>query len=126
MNSVRKQSTTGMAKEHEEFVADLFSWANGRRSRSSGASFHDPIVVTTDVTVTECEATENQSYRLRKDFWKEIIQKQHSGKNPTLAIRFIDKPNQEIIDLMVIDAGELAALYEEVEALRTIAVRRNG
>ena len=126
MNSLRPPSTTQMGKEHEEHIVKLFEWANGRRSKSSGASFHDPIDVTTDVTVTECEATNAESYRLKKSFWIEIVEKQHSGKLPSLAIRFIDKENGRHTDLMVIEASELASLFEEVEALRTIAVRRNG
>jgi hypothetical protein len=58
---VRAKSTSAMGKEHEEHVVKAFEWANARRSRSSGASFHDPIDVTTEVSVIECEATEKKS-----------------------------------------------------------------
>jgi hypothetical protein len=112
------KSTTQIGREHEQYIVDIFKWANGRRSKSSGASFHDDIDVTTDVTVTECEATQNKSYSLKKEFWKEIYLKQHSGKMPSLAIRFIDEENNKNIDLMVISADDLSALLEELEGLR--------
>lgn len=121
---MRAKSTSGMGKEHEEYVVEQFVWANANRSRSSGASFHDPVDVTTDVSVIECEATENKSYSLKLSFWDEVVQKQHSGKLPMLAIRFRDVVNGKHTDLGLIDLGELSALLEEVEAYRDTAVKR--
>lgn len=122
---MRAKSTTAMGKEHEEAVVQKFAWANARRSRSSGASFHDPIDVTTEVTVTECEATEGQSYSLKKSFWKEIVGKQHSGKIPTLAIRFRDATGDKHLDLFVMSLSDGSALLEELEAYRNDSLRRD-
>lgn len=91
------------AKEHEEFIAKLYG---GRRSKSSGASFHDPIDVTTDSMVIECEYTENKSYSLKKSFWKEVVNKTHSSKQPALAIRFLDLDTGDSIDLLVISVHD--------------------
>ena len=124
MNSIRPLSTSQMGKEHEEYIVEVFSWANGRRSRSSGASFHDPVDVTSDVFVTECEATEKKSYSLKLDFWQEIVQKQHSGKLPSLAIRFLERDKQKTTDLMIVEAEQLSAIMEELEAYRNEAIER--
>jgi len=125
MNSIRPLSTSQMGKEHEEKIVKIWGWANAHRSRSSGASFHDPVDVTSDVAVTECEATEKKSYSLKLEFWEEIVQKQHSGKFPSLAIRFLERDKQKTTDLMVVDAEMLSALVEEVEAYRDEALRRD-
>lgn len=121
---MRAKHTSGMAKEHEEYVAEVYQWAKGKRSRSSGASLHDPIDVTTEVSVIECEATENKSYRLTLDFWDEVVHKQHSGKTPSLAIRFRDTTSNKHVDLAVVSLEELSALQEEVEAYRIVALER--
>jgi hypothetical protein len=121
---MRAKHTTGMAKEHEDHVASVYAWASGRRSAASGASFHDPIDVSTEVSVIECEATEAQSYTLKRSFWDEVVQKQHSGKTPMLAVRFRDTTGDKHLDLAVVSLDELAALQEEVEAYRDEAVKR--
>jgi len=107
-----------MGKEHEEAVVSSFSWANAHRSRSSGASFHDPVDVTTEVSVIECEATENKSYSLKESFWEEVKEKQHSGKMPMLAIRFRHPTDGKHTDLGIIDLDNLSALLEELEVYR--------
>src|SRR6185503_13418640 len=112
---LQAKSTSGMGKEHEEHVAETYKWASGKRSRSSGASFHDPVDVTTDVSVIECEATENKSYRLTLEFWDEVVQKQHSGKIPMLAIRFRDVTSGKHVDLGVMDLDTISNLQAEVE-----------
>ena len=124
MNSIKPLSTTEMGKEHEETIVGIFKWASARRSKSSGASFHDPIDVTSDVMVTECEATQNKSYSLKLSFWQEIVQKQHSGKVPSLAIRFLERDKQKTTDLMVVDAEWLSSELEELEAYRNLAIER--
>lgn len=116
-------STTAMGKEHEEHIVSLLSWDNARRSKSSGASFHDPIDVTSDSLVVECEATENKSYSLKRSFWEEVIKKQHSGKLPALAIRFREAQGTNE-DLMIMRAADISALLEEVEAYRLDALNR--
>lgn len=121
---MRATSTSAMGKEHEEAVVDMFAWANARRSRSSGASFHDPIDVTTEVTVTECEATEGKSYSLKLSFWEEIVSKQHSGKMPTLAIRFRDPTGGKPTDLLIMSLADASALLEELEVYRDDSLRQ--
>lgn len=123
---LRAKHTSGQGKEHEEHVVKEFAWANAWRSRSSGASFHQPIDVTTDVSVIECESTENKSYSLKLSFWEEIVQKQHSGKLPMLAIRFRDATNGKHTDLGLVSLGELSALLEEVEAYRNESITREN
>lgn len=122
---MRAKSTSSMGKEHEEHVVEVYGWANARRSKSSGASFHDPIDVTTEVSVIECEATEGKSYRLTLDFWNEVIGKQHSGKTPSLAIRFRDPITGKHTDLGVVSLNELSAMQEELEAYRDDSVKRD-
>lgn len=122
----RAKSTSAMGKEHEEHVVDVFKWAGARRSRSSGASFHDPIDVTTEVSVIECEATEGKSYRLTLDFWNEVVSKQHSGKSPALAIRFRDPTTSKHVDLAVVSLNELSAIQEELEVYRDDSLNRDG
>lgn len=117
------KSTTAMGREHEDYVVKVYDWADATRSRSSGASFHDPVDVTTEVSVIECECTDNKSYRLTLDFWNEVVQKQHTGKTPMLAIRFRDPVDGKHTDLAVIDLVELSALHEELEIYRDEAVR---
>jgi hypothetical protein len=122
---MRAKHTTGMGKEHEEAVVEAYSWANSARSKSSGASMHDPIDVTTDVSVVECEATEAKSYTLKLSFWQEIVEKQHSGRMPMLAVRFRDPITKKHTDLAVLELSELSALQEEVEAYREEAILRS-
>jgi hypothetical protein len=122
----KAKSTTGMGKEHEEFVTEMFEWDNARRSRSSGASAHDPVDVTTDSMVIECEATEAKSYSLKLSFWEEVKQKQHSGKQPGLAIRFRDPANGKHTDLLISNLHDATADREELETLRTMAIKPEG
>lgn len=121
---MRAKSTTSLGKDHEEYVVEVFEWANGWRSRSSGASAHQPIDVTTTVSVIECEATEKQSYSLKKAFWQEIVSKQHTGKTPMLAVRFKDPASSKSTDLAVIGLEDLSEMMEELEAYRESSVRR--
>lgn len=116
--------TSGMGKEHEEHMVKLFEWAKAWRSRSSGASQHDPIDVTSEVAVIECEATEKASYSLKLSFWKEVFSKQYNGKMPLLGIRFRDPVGTDHTDLVVMSAADAAALLEEVEVYRNEALAR--
>ena len=124
--NVAKVSTTAMGKEHEEDIVKLFEWDKARRSRSSGASFHDPVDITSESLVIECECTDAESYRLTKEFWKEVVGKQHTGKQPALSIRFRDAVNGKHMDLMVISAEDFSAQQEELEVYRTDALDRDG
>jgi hypothetical protein len=104
-----KKTTTEKAREHEEFVATMYDFENGRRSKSSGAAWHDPVDVTTDKRVIECEYTENQSYSLKLSFWQEVVSKISNGRTPALAIRFRDKHSNRHVDLLV------TSLHDDVE-----------
>lgn len=121
---MRANSTTSLGREHEEYVVEVYDWANGWRSRSSGSSPHQPIDVTTEVSVIECEATEKQSYSLKKSFWQEIVSKQHTGKMPMLAVRFKDPTSSKSTDLAVIGLEDLSEMMEELEAYREQALKR--
>lgn len=120
---MKAKSTTAMGREHEEFVVDKFEWDKAWRSRSSGASFHQPVDVTTDSMVIECEATEAKSYRLTLDYWREIQEKQHTGKTPALAIRLRDPIDGKHVDLVVMDINDVTADREELEAYRKKILR---
>ncbi len=120
------KSTTGMGKEHEEYVVSLLEWDSARRSRSSGASFHDPIDITSEGLVLECEATEKKSYSLKLSFWEEVRKKAHRGKLPALAIRFRDADNGKHTDLMIMEAHDVAEMLEELEVYRTEELRKHG
>lgn len=120
-----KESTTAKAIEHEGDIVTLFEWDKALRSKSSGASFHDPVDVTTDSMVIECEYTEAKSYRLSLDFWHEVQQKQHTGKIPALAIRLRDPIHGKHVDLIVMDAHDVSEERETLEALRTQAAHRD-
>lgn len=118
------KSTTAMGKEHEEAIVKLFEWDNAWRSRSSGASFHDPVDITSDGMVIECEATEAKSYSLKHSFWREVQEKQYNGKMPMLAIRFRDPVGTDHTDLVVMSAHDATALLEEIEVYRQEAIAR--
>ena len=116
------KSTTEMGKEHEEFIARLYSWDKAKRSLSSGASHHAPIDVVSDSMVIECESTESQSYRLRLSFWQEVVDKAYNMKQPTLAIRFRDPDNNHHVDLIVVNAHDHTVDQEQLEAFRKEAL----
>lgn len=108
-----KQSTSAIGEEHEEFIANILSFDNTKRSRSSGASFHSPIDVVGYNIALECEATEKKSYRFTLDFWEEIKHKAHSGKLPAIAFRFRDVNNpRRSTDLIALDANDFAMIFE--------------
>jgi hypothetical protein len=114
-----------MGGEHENAIVKLFEWDHARRSRSSGASFHDPVDVTSDSLVIECEATENKSYSLKRSFWEEVKNKQYNAKMPALAVRFRDTSGNNHEDLMIISAHDLTSIMEELEAYRLEAIDRS-
>jgi hypothetical protein len=74
--------------------------------------------------VIECEATEKQSYSLKKSFWEEIVSKQHTGKMPMLAVRFKDPTSNKSTDLAVIGLEDLSEILEELEAHREASLKR--
>jgi hypothetical protein len=110
---MRSKSTSAQGKEHEEYVELVFEWDDAKRSRSSGASFHDPIDITSDHFVIECESTEKGGgYAKLFHLWKEVQEKQHSGRRPALAIRFRDVQNGHHLDLLVTDLHDASEAFE--------------
>jgi hypothetical protein len=118
----KAKNTTTIGREHEDYITSIFDWDSAGRSRSSGASFHDPADITSDNLVIECEATEAASYRLTLEFWREALGKAHTGKLPALAVRFRDSDRGRHTDLVVMDAHDISMILEELEAYRTAAI----
>jgi len=121
---MKASSTTAMGREHEQTVVDAFAWANAWRSTTSGASATQPVDVTSDVMVCECEATDAQSYRLTLKFWREVFQKQQMDKIPMLAVRFRDGGTGRHTDLVVMSLNDASSMMEELEAHRNVAIKR--
>lgn len=120
---MKASSTTAMGREHEQTVVEKFAWANAVRSTTSGASSTQPVDVTSDVMVMECEATDAQSYRLTLKFWREVFQKQQMDKTPMLGVRFRDGGTGRHTDLVVMSLADASAIMEELEAHRNVAIK---
>ena len=85
---MKAKSTSDLGTKHEELVVKRLRFDNARRSRSSGASFHDPIDVTSDGFVIECEATEGKSKSIGAPLWEEVKRKAFGGRYPAISIQF--------------------------------------
>lgn len=109
------KSTTDMGREYELDLVEHLKFDNARRSKSSGASFHDNIDITSDHFVIEAEATEKKSYSVKIDFWEEIRQKAHNNKKPLIAFRFRNTNNpRKSIDLIAMDKNDFIELMEKI------------
>lgn len=108
----RPKSTTQQGREHEEAMVSLFEFVNARRSRSSGANPADDTDVVSDLFSMECESTLNESYSLKKSFWKEIKSKMRAGRIPMLGIQFLDVDPRRTVNLVVMSADDVAELLE--------------
>lgn len=116
----RPKSTTQQGREHEEAMVGLFGFVNARRSNSSGARPEDDTDVVSDEFSMECESTLNQSYSLKKSFWKEVVGKTRAGRIPLLGIQFLDVNPRNTVNLIVISADDLAEYLEsEINGRRT-------
>jgi len=115
----RPKTTTAKAEEHENYVAEIFEFDNGRRSPSSGAMWNDDTDVVTDSMVIECEYTEAASYRLERSLFEEAKGKIKRGRMPGVAIRFRDKFSDKHIDLLVIDLNDQAELLAHLRYVRS-------
>ena len=114
VSAIQAKSTTAMGREFEEDLVKHLKFDNARRSKSSGASFHDPIDITSDHFVIEAEATEKKSYSVKVSFWEEIRLKAHSGKKPLIAFRFRNTENpRKSIDLIAMDKNDFIELMEK-------------
>jgi hypothetical protein len=114
----RAKTTRQQSDEQETFVAELYRFDSGRRSRSSGAAWDDPVDVVTDSLSIECESTERASYSLTLRFWRESVDKSHNGREPALAIRFRDTNTGKHTDLLVQSIHADAELRQKNEDLR--------
>jgi hypothetical protein len=103
----KAKTTRELSDAHENWLADTIP--GGRRSKTSGASSHDPIDVTTDFHVIEAKATEGESISIKKSTWQTIRQRAHDGRIPAIALRFKDPYNNTTIDLLCIE------VYDELE-----------
>lgn len=109
----RPKSTTQQGREHEEAMVSLFGFVNARRSNSSGARPEDDTDVVSDNFSMECESTLNDSYSLKKSFWKEVKGKTRAGRIPMLGIQLLDIEPRNTINLVVMSADDVAELLEK-------------
>lgn len=104
-----------MGKELELHLEKLLKFDSAKRSKSSGASFHDNIDVTSEHFVFECEATEKKSYGLKREFWEEVRGKAYNNKIPALCFRFRNTKNpRKSVDLIALDINDFVALMEKI------------
>lgn len=101
-----------LAADHESHIAKELSFDNSRRSPSSGAKKHDPIDVTSDHLVIECEFTHKKSYSFSKDLWVEARMKAFNSKRPVIAFQFKDPNPRHQYDLVVLELDFFKELLE--------------
>lgn len=111
---MKSKTTRALSTPHEEYLAEVFP--GGHRSKTSGASFHDPSDVTTDDYCIEAKATESKSTTLKLSDWEGIRAKAKNGKKPMMAYRFRDPLLNTTTDLVLKD------LNDELELLDRLAV----
>ena len=100
---MKAKTTTTLSKDHEEWVARTLG---GRRSRSSGASFSDPVDVSSEFEVVECKATEGESISIKRSDWLKNREKVTNSRNPMMALRFKDPYTNKSIDLLLVEAAD--------------------
>jgi len=109
------KSTTAMGREYEEDLVGHLAFDNAKRSKSSGASFHDNIDITTEHFVIEAESTEKKSYSVKVSFWEEVRAKAYNNKKPLIAFRFRDVKNpRKSVDLIAMDKNDFIELMEKL------------
>jgi hypothetical protein len=109
---MRPKSTTEQGRDHEQAMEKLFAFDNARRSKSSGAQWNDNVDISSESFVMECESTSSESYSLKKSFWEEVKAKSTFHKFPTLGIEFRDVDPRNTLQLVVMDANDIAAIME--------------
>ena len=95
-----KKTNKQLSKDHEDFIAKYLP--GGRRTKASGAAPHDPGDVVSDGYVVECKAS-RKSVTVTKAMWEKILWEAHSGKEPAIAIRFVDDNDNPLYDLWLVD-----------------------
>lgn len=108
---MKSQTTRALSDPHEKFLEEVYP--GGRRSKSSGASYHDPPDVTTDDHVIEAKATEKKSISIKLEDWDGIRKKATNGRTPRLAIRFKDPYTNKITDLVLMEVSEDLERYAD-------------
>lgn len=106
----KTKTTRELSDAHESFLAEIYP--GGRRSPSSGATWNDPVDVTTDYHVIEAKATEGESISLKKSDWLAISDKAKGGKIPAMALRFKDPYSMKTIDLICLSVDDELELRE--------------
>ena len=105
-----KKSNKELSVIQENHVADVLE---GRRTKASGGAKHDPGDVVSVYYLTECKVTRNGSISVSKYTWDKIRNETHSGRDPLMALRFVDENDKSTHDLFVIDKNDLVELLEE-------------
>ena len=109
----KAKNTKELSNAHEQFLVDTYP--EGHRSKSSGASWHDPIDVTTKYHVIEAKCTEGESISIKKSTWEDIRKRAHDGKDPAIALRFKDPYSNKTIDLIVLEVSDELDIREQAE-----------
>lgn len=79
---------------------------NGRRTRASGASSHDPGDVITPIEMIEAKVTRGKSISVTKDMWEKIRNEAHTGRKPLIALRWVGENDRPLFDLIVTDVND--------------------
>jgi len=93
----------------------LFKFDNARRSKSSGAQWNDNVDISSDSFIMECESTAQASYSLKRTFWEEAVSKSTWDKIPSIGIEFRDLDIRKTVQLVVMDANDVAAMLERLK-----------
>lgn len=109
-----------MGDLHEDFLHKLFG---GRRARSSGNQFNDQMdgrldrYEQTHAYAWDGKSTLAKSTTVSREMWAKAIEQSH-GERPMLALRFYDDERLTVgLDLVVIDAHDMAELLEDVDGM---------
>lgn len=108
----KAKNTRELSDAHENYLADVYP--GGRRSPSSGATWNDPVDVTTDYHVIEAKSTEGESISFKKKDWLAIKDKAEGGRTPAMAFRFKDPYSTKSIDLICYEVNDDLELRERL------------
>jgi hypothetical protein len=112
---MRAKSTTQQGRDHEQAMEKLFRFLGARRSKSSGSQWNDNVDISSESFVMECESTAQASYSLKRTFWEEVVSKSTWDKIPTLGIEFRDLDPRKTVQLIVMDANDVASMLERLK-----------
>lgn len=115
-------STRAMSDRHEDFLAELF---DGRKTRGSGSHWRDQMDGKNDqheqahALAWDGKATRAQSASVSRATWIKACEQAH-GSIPMVALRFYGplRALHSELDLVVLDAHDLAAILADARAYR--------